>query len=75
MGEYLVSRGCGHCDDAKKKGLCRDNICYDISSKTGQRIAKEANVNGVPNKICKTKSGKRVKCKPTTRERKKYGVS
>lgn len=63
MAEKIVIwKGCGSCQVLKKNGLCKTNQCVEITSKKGTKIATEAKVTTVPQKVCQNKTGKWEKC-------------
>ena len=64
MGQkILVWKGCGTCNQMKKKGLCRKKRCVEITSALGQKLAKKAKVTTVPQCVTiDSRSGKVKKC-------------
>lgn len=54
-------KGCEICDKMKKKGLCKKQECVEISSKQGQKLARQAKVKTVPQCVT-VKNGKAKKC-------------
>lgn len=60
--KVLVMSGCPTCDTMKQNGLCKEEICVNVSSKTGNKLAAESKSNSVPQCITINKNGKVVKC-------------
>ena len=68
----VVAAGCPTCESIKEGGACKDNKCVDVTTTEGNKIANEANVKFVPQKLCKTKDNKWKKCGGTDKIIKKY---
>jgi hypothetical protein len=68
----VVAAGCPTCEEIKSNGACTDNKCFDVTRPEGNKIANEANVKFVPQKVCKTKDGKWRKCGNTQKIIRKY---
>lgn len=62
MDNVLIWKGCGTCKEAKRNGMCKDNKCISVTSKTGNKIAKDLKVKSVPQCFTTSKDGKPKKC-------------
>lgn len=58
----LTLPGCPSCEELKKNGMCEENKCISVSTKTGNKLAVASKSNSVPQCIKTTKNGKVVKC-------------
>lgn len=63
--KVLTWEGCDVCTKMKKKGMCKKNECIEVSTKEGQKIAKQLGITTVPARICQDAKGNLKKCDMT----------
>ena len=59
----LVYRGCNTCRSLISKGMCKKELCLEITTPVGKEVARRANISRVPACVeIDTKNGKVRKC-------------